>query len=202
MTRPYDSAGKKMALIRAAKELFYHQGFQRTSLENVAQGAGVPLGNVHYYFSTKQELVLAVLDSHRKDLAASFAAWDAENPTPQKRLSSLIRSPLQAKESIIRYGCPHGSLCQELEKLDNAALAKAGAELLLDWIRWSQSQFEMLGWPQTTAQKKATQLVAAIQGTMLLAHALCSEQVLWDQVAQWESWLDHETQTRPEESLG
>ncbi len=197
MAQAYDSAGKRAALVRAAKELFYHQGFQRTSLEHVAQGAGVPLGNVHYYFSTKRALALAVLDSHKADLAVTFAAWDAQIPRPQERLVALLRSPLQASEAVVRYGCPHGSLCQELEKSEDQDIILASSELLSVWVRWSQDQLELLGWPSRAAQRKATQLVSVIQGSMLLAHTLHSEETLSQQLGEWEVWLDQEIRRGP-----
>src|SRR5260370_39533923 len=52
---------KRERLIVAAKLAFYRQGFSTTSLADVAALAEVPLGNVYYYFRTKDNLVSAVI---------------------------------------------------------------------------------------------------------------------------------------------
>ncbi len=192
MTRAYDSTTKRAELIRAAKELFHQQGFHKTTLDNVAKKASVPLGNVHYYFETKQALAEAVIASHSQGLREAFAFWESSTD-PLERLTHLIRAPLGAVESVIRFGCPHGSLCQELEKLeDDSPLIKAGASLLLAYIDWAHNQLQLLGFHNETARDLAEQLVAAIQGTMLLAHTLRSPELLARQLSRVEAWLKFE----------
>lgn len=53
---------KKAKLIEAAKKLFVSEGYYNTSLADISVVSKVPLGNVHYYFKTKRELLLAVID--------------------------------------------------------------------------------------------------------------------------------------------
>src|SRR5579883_46467 len=50
----YAATEKRAELVRAAKQLLHAQGFQRTTLADVARVAKVPLGNVYYYFKTKE----------------------------------------------------------------------------------------------------------------------------------------------------
>jgi AcrR family transcriptional regulator len=44
---------KREALVLAAAELFWMRGFEASSLADIAEASGVPLGNVYYYFKTK-----------------------------------------------------------------------------------------------------------------------------------------------------
>jgi TetR/AcrR family transcriptional regulator, transcriptional repressor for nem operon len=55
--------------VSGARQLFYEQGVEKTSLADIADGSGVPIGNVYYYFKTKDELVEAVIDSHAEDIS-------------------------------------------------------------------------------------------------------------------------------------
>ena len=91
---------------------------------------------------------------------------------------------------MIQFGCPHGSLCQELEKLGpGAPLARAGARLLSVYVDWARAQFLALGLRGREARARALDLIAAIQGAMLLAHTMRSERVLRDQLRRIERRL-------------
>ena len=48
---------KRERLIQAADKLIYEQTFHTTTLADIAKLADVPLGNVYYYFKTKEDLV-------------------------------------------------------------------------------------------------------------------------------------------------
>src|SRR5436190_1322862 len=52
--------GKRERLVTAAQELVYRQGVARTTLAHIAEAADVPVGNVYYYFKTKDDIVGAV----------------------------------------------------------------------------------------------------------------------------------------------
>jgi TetR/AcrR family transcriptional repressor of nem operon len=191
MPAAYASAEKRTELVRAAKALFHQQGFQRTTLADVAARATVPVGNVFYYFKTKEALAEAVIASHEADLHESFAAWTARHVDPRKRLRALVLAPLDAADAVIHFGCPYGSLCQELEKLGpDEPLAKAAARLMSAYIEWATQQFLELGHRPANARARANDVIAAVQGTMLLAHSLRSRDFLARQLRRIERGLD------------
>src|SRR5580704_13402981 len=191
MPAAYASAEKRAELVAAARGLLHEQGFHRTTLADVAERASVPLGNVYYYFKTKEALAEAVITAHEQALRELFASWDAAHRDPRARLRRLVRAPLDATDRVIQFGCPHGSLCQELEKLGkDAPLARAGARLLAVYIDWSDAQFRALGCAKREARGLATDLVASVQGTMLLANTLRSSALLAAQLRRVEHWLD------------
>lgn len=184
-------ADKRAALVAAATGLLHEQGFQRTTLADVADRASVPLGNVYYYFRTKEALAEAVITAHEQALRERFASWDAAQRDPRERLRQLVRAPLDTSDRIIQFGCPHGSLCQELEKLGkDAPLARAGARLFAVYIDWTDSQFRALGCEKREARALGADLVASVQGTMLLANTLRSPTLLAAQLRRVERWLD------------
>src|SRR5258706_9602902 len=115
---PTDGVGdKRSELVRAASRLLHEQGFQRTTLADVAGHAKVPLGNVYYYFKTKEALAEAVIASHEAALRQLFASWNDAHHDPRKGLHRLVQAPLDSADRVLQFGCPHGSLCQELGKL-------------------------------------------------------------------------------------
>jgi len=55
---PSDSREK---ILQAAFAVLSREGYENTSIHDIAEEAGVAQGLVHYYFKSKQKLVLAVL---------------------------------------------------------------------------------------------------------------------------------------------
>src|SRR5271154_1842130 len=111
MLAAYDSAEKRSALVNAASELLHEQGYRQTTLADVAVRARVPLGNVHYYFKTKEALAEAVIAAHETALTSLFASYTPAHTDAAQRLRRFIRTPLEAAAQIVHFGCPHGSLC-------------------------------------------------------------------------------------------
>jgi AcrR family transcriptional regulator len=51
-------------------------GFEATSLADIAREAKVPLGNVYYYFKTKDEIGEAIVELRLAHLSAQRQRWD------------------------------------------------------------------------------------------------------------------------------
>src|SRR5438270_3742081 len=113
-----NNGGKRERLTEAAKAMFYQQGVTRTTLADIAQQAQIPLGNVYYYFPTKEALVEAVIQARIQEVQSWFAQLD-RHPDPRQRLLGLLTAARESEHVLARYGCPHGSLSQELHKEDS-----------------------------------------------------------------------------------
>ena len=50
------------AIVEAAREEFAERGYGATSIRDIAQRAGVSLSALYYYYESKQELLVAILD--------------------------------------------------------------------------------------------------------------------------------------------
>src|SRR5277367_4327707 len=152
-SRKHIPQDKRPALVAAALRLFREQGLGATTLAHVATRSKVPIGNVYYYFKTKETLAEAVIASHVDALHALFAALEEKHREPIDRLRALVLAPLGDAKDVVQFGCPHGSLCQELEKLgEGAPLADAGVQLLAAYVEWAKKQFASLGYTNTEAK--------------------------------------------------
>src|SRR5579862_4276884 len=89
--------GKRERLVAAACRVLHEQGVEQTTLADIAQAADVPVGNVYYYFKTKDQLVEAALRSHGDTLSAGLSALERRR-TPQARLKGLIRTWVEQRE--------------------------------------------------------------------------------------------------------
>src|SRR3954451_15292456 len=66
LTRPQLKQQTRDRLLEAARELFLRQGYHASSLEQVAEGAGLTKGAVYSNFTSKDDLFLALF-THRVD---------------------------------------------------------------------------------------------------------------------------------------
>jgi TetR/AcrR family transcriptional repressor of nem operon len=173
-------------LITAARTTVHELGVERTTLALAAAAAGVPVGNVYYYFKTKDELLSAVLDAYNGDFPMINSIL-AQHRTPKARLKALIRTLTSARERITLYGCPIGSLCSELDKRDDALTTK-GAAALEGLISIAQRQFEELG--RRDARGLAVALIAAYEGVALLANTLRDPELITNEARRLERWID------------
>ncbi|MEW2491259.1 TetR/AcrR family transcriptional regulator [Streptomyces sp. NPDC048411] len=181
------ASGKRRRLTTAAARVLHEQGVERTTLADIARAADVPVGNVYYYFKTKDELVEAALSEHGAHLDELTGRLD-QVPDPRDRLKALIKAWVDQRDVAARYGCPTGTLAVELDKRADGSLdAEAGAVIrrLLDW---AGDQFRLLGLPDPDGL--AVTLVSAYQGMSLLANALRDPEIMTREGARLLSWLD------------
>ena len=179
---------KREKLIGAAGRLNHEQGFRSTTLADIAQEASVPLGNVYYYFKTKDSIGGAVIELLSNIYADFFKKINAKISDPAARLRLYLESNSKDPESIARYGCQVGGLCQELGK-EGGVLADQAAKLLHDIIQWVEVQFRALGMGERSPSY-ALQLVAAIQGVNLLTLTFKDPKIIHEQTQIILGWLE------------
>jgi TetR/AcrR family transcriptional regulator, transcriptional repressor for nem operon len=178
--------GKQERLVASAAELLHQQGVQGTTLAEIAHSADVPPGNVYYYFKTRDELVRAVIDARAEEIRELLHALDRRS-SPRARLKGLAHSWTDVAELVAAHGCPLGSLCSELNKLDSE-LSGAAAQLFGILLDWAEAQFRELG--HRDARDLATALLAGVQGAALLADTFGDLKILERETRRIERWID------------
>ena len=181
-----ESLGKRERLVESARALIHEQGVQRTTLADIAERADVPLGNVYYYFKSKDDLIGAVLDGYKEEAEALTRAFDRHR-SPQARLKALVRNWSDMREMVASRGCPMGTLCAELDKNEDGRDRDAAAVMAIV-IDWSEGQFRQLG--RRDARDLALALFAGIQGAALLANTFRDPTILTRQAHHLERWID------------
>jgi len=179
------TSDKRERLVAAAKDLIHRQGFGPTTLADIAEASGVPLGNVYYYFKTKEEIGAAVVDQRRADFQALFREWEAD-PDPRARLLALLDLLDSVREAVASHGCPVGSLCQELDK-GHSPLAEKADGVIKAQVAWASEQFRLLG--RADAAELAQELIVGVHGASLVAHAMRDPAVLREKIRRMREWL-------------
>ena len=80
--RPTIREENERALLEAAEWVFAEQGFAGATTAAIAQRAGLPKANLHYYFPTKETLYRAVIERVLTAWLAAASSFDtSEDPT-------------------------------------------------------------------------------------------------------------------------
>ncbi|AXE64806.1 transcriptional regulator [Hyphomonas sp. CACIAM 19H1] len=174
-------------IVAAADELFYRQGFDHTSFADIAGAVKLSRGNFYYHFRTKDEILDAVIDRRLEATRAMLAGWAAEGASPVARIECFVRILIMNQIRIMAYGCPVGTLCQELAKLDHAARARA-ADVFALFRDWLTAEFEALG-AGDEAGALALHVLGWSQGTAALANAFKDEVFVRREVDGMCAWL-------------
>jgi AcrR family transcriptional regulator len=167
--------GKRDRLVAAAQELVYRQGVARTTLAHIAETADVPVGNVYYYFKTKD------------DIESILAEFERRHRTPKARLRALVRFLAEHADATAQYGCPHGTLSSELAKQAQGSDPLA-TRLMQIQLHWAQQQFRAMG--RRDAHDLAVELLVGYQGSAVLTNALGQPDLMARQARRLEKWID------------
>jgi AcrR family transcriptional regulator len=65
--RPRDAAVSRLALLEAARELFGQKGFERTTIREIGDAAGVDAALIARYFGSKADLYIAAVVAESRD---------------------------------------------------------------------------------------------------------------------------------------
>ena len=83
-----------LRIMDAAEVLFVEKGFRGASLQAIADAAGLPKANVHYYFRSKANLYQAVLDRIVEMWNSEFSQVSPQDD-PAQALERFIREKVQ-----------------------------------------------------------------------------------------------------------
>ncbi|KTC53878.1 TetR family transcriptional regulator [Pseudomonas putida] len=82
------------AILKAAEDEFARHGFKGTSMNTIALNVGLPKANLHYYFTNKLGLYIAVLSNIIELWDSTFNTLSAEDD-PAQALTRYIRAKME-----------------------------------------------------------------------------------------------------------
>jgi AcrR family transcriptional regulator len=173
-------------LVKAAAELSHQRGFGKVALADIAERAGMPTGNVYYYFKTKASIGEAIIAQRCAEFQQLRAGWERA-PSPKGRLKAIVRMTADNRDALARAGCPVGSLCAELGK-EAGGLANEVALPFRQLLSWIEAQFAALG--RRDEKALAVHLLSALQGVSLLANCFHDPDIVIREAKLLNAWID------------
>ncbi len=180
------TSDKRERLLRSADRLILSQGFRQTTLADIAEDSDVPLGNVYYYFKTKEDICKSIVETRIESMQALLKKC-SEADAPRTRLLALLDYPLTVRNELTDTGCPLGTLSYELSRSEGV-LSQSSAQLIEVVLDWARQQFQAMDKPD--ADELALQLISTLQGMSLVANATGDPSVVDKVVSRTRSWLE------------
>lgn len=108
--------GSREKILDVSLELFYRNGYQATSVDDILALAKVSKSNFYYHFKSKEDLGLVVLNQRREALMRSLDCMLGDcDECPKERLLRFVDYLVDSQEAELKKGgCPFGNLVAEM----------------------------------------------------------------------------------------
>lgn len=123
----------KERLIAAMGDLVHRRGYQAVGVDEVCEAAGVKKGSFYYFFESKRDLMLAVLEQSQRRVNERVmpAIFDPAVP-PLERIERLFTAISTAESARKRadgkiLGCPFGNIAGEMSAAEPKFARRADA---------------------------------------------------------------------------
>jgi len=88
---PLPRGGTRERIQAIALELFAEQGYDKTSLREIAEGLGVTKAALYYHFNSKEDIVRSFTEDYRAELDEVISWGASQPPGPAARAEILAR---------------------------------------------------------------------------------------------------------------
>ena len=184
----------RQRLIEAARELFLSKGYEASSVADVLARAEVNSGSLYYFFKTKEQLLLAVLDEY-VDLLEPMVlrpAFERVNDPLDRVFAVLAGYRQMLVMSDCRLGCPIGNLALEMSEKSEAVREK----IALNFRNWRKAIRQCLVDardrlpPNLDRHKLAAFILTVMEGGVMQARAHRSLEPFDASVATLKDYMD------------
>ncbi|GAB3102870.1 TetR family transcriptional regulator [Aestuariicella hydrocarbonica] len=124
-------AANTRQIIAAAEALFAEKGFNGTSTQEIADRAGLPKANVHYYFKTKQDLYTVVLKDILDAWMHDASIFDISDD-PEEVFRQYIKAKMEHS-----FSRPKGSKVWAMEIIQGGPVL--GKEIKKALVTWDET---------------------------------------------------------------
>jgi TetR/AcrR family transcriptional repressor of nem operon len=123
----------KQKIIEIGARIIHQKGYHHTGIQEVLNAAGIPKGSFYFYFASKEDFGLQVIDYfNHKHMDRVRPIVSDTSLSPVKRLEKIFDSYIALfNEMDCTCGCPIGNLSQEMADLSPAFRSKLNESFAL-----------------------------------------------------------------------
>src|ERR1700757_4075247 len=110
---------------KVALQLFAEQGYEKTSLREIAERLGVTKAALYYYFKSKEDIVRSLVEDYMAEID-ELIAWAKDQPRSAETRAEIVRRYL---EIIVNGTAVFRLLHQNQAAVSSLASAKERGEL-------------------------------------------------------------------------
>lgn len=133
-------------ILSAANRLFYNEGIRATSVDAIAEKAGITKKTLYYHFKSKDELVAGYLESRDQPNLALFARWfDECEGSLADKVAAILTHVGQGARHPKWKGCGFQRTVAELANMPGHPAVKIGAAHKKKFEAWLGDRFAEAG---------------------------------------------------------
>ena len=119
----------KNKILEHAGRIIRMKGFNNTGIQEILDSAGVPKGSFYFYFKSKEELGLALIDYLAQSISelGESLLIDGQGTPMEKLRRYFVAMRLLFENDGWKAGCPIGNLAQEMGPLNEGFRRKLQA---------------------------------------------------------------------------
>lgn len=163
------SDDREAAIIQVAEDMVRQGGYNSFSFRNIASAIGIKSSSVHYHFSTKEDLAVAVTQHYTDKFILSLG--DAQDlikagKDPINVYVKAFRTALSQDKGM----CLCGMLGAEADVLPERVINET-RQFFIRNIAWLETAYRAMG-VSKGAKEKAVQAVSLLEGAMLTSNVM------------------------------
>ncbi|MGD3110757.1 ScbR family autoregulator-binding transcription factor [Streptomyces sp. YGL11-2] len=166
----------RRTILEAAASVFDDRGYDRATIAEVLERAGVTKGALYFHFASKEELALAVLEEHVVDIAVA----------PQKiKLQEFVDSgqvlAYRLRHDPMQRGAARLAVEQGSNRLDRKRSMLAWTRFVEELLTEAKERGEVMD--SVVIRETAELFVGAFAGLQTMSHALTNQADLCHRLA-------------------
>jgi len=120
------AAERRAAILRAAEHLVAQHGFDALRLRDVSQGAGVSIGLIQHYFTTRDELLDETMRTASMHRVAQWAQLTRGHDDASAKLAALLEGSIKDRHRCVVWletcaaATRHPSLLPDVQRTQDA----------------------------------------------------------------------------------
>jgi TetR/AcrR family transcriptional repressor of nem operon len=180
---PTQSENLRSKALKSARNHLQTKGFNGFSFQTVADDLGIRKASLHYYFASKDQLGLELLQNYRQ----AFEVWaeKVKDLGAREKVQQTIDFFVKLSDGGQRI-CPIGALCADFNSL-SPTLQKALKEFTEDQKKWliellQQGQKEKVISKKINPRLAAEGIASQIQGVLQMARIHKNDKLVKDQL--------------------
>lgn len=110
-------------ILRISLELFSAQNYSSVTIKDIAGAVGVNASLIHYYFTSKEELFLSVVESTAKEAMLSYETIRASDASPRAVITLWIENHIfqfELMQKLIKISLDYSTTHDRNPRIDDA----------------------------------------------------------------------------------
>ena len=166
-----NGSDKKIQILEALNQCLQAKPFDQTSIKDIAQAAGVNHGLLHYYFKSKEDILIHYIDYVIDHYRALFNDWLTENEDGRLLDRELVESFFKFMNEKITLNRPLSKVFIEIWEIAayNPAVKSKLQRAYQEWVSILTEMLQKVSRDASASRRISFAVVAFLEGMALFS---------------------------------